>query len=272
MMISRQNLGQFGILMLLMVSFFAIPNQTMAQHGHGMVSPVGASAPGLLQTAYMSTDQVNWGQSQTTSHGNAVQHATYYSPVPAGAPPTSRYLNAEQMVNSRVPRGNDIMATDQHTLLQYRRIYRNGSTPQPQELVGQWNGVNKGIVEVAGYGQFIKDIQVGVNGQLHGDNVQVSQVKPGQLRLDGWQPKFDYQTGDYERRGSFAVQAPNGRGFFGHGVTFSYADGNNLHSDPARLLEDQVVKVDGNHMIGRAVAKFGPVKIPLAYFVLEKRQ
>ena len=136
------------------------------------------------------------------------------------------------------------MATNQHTLLQYRRMYRNGTTPNPHELVGQWNGVNKGIVQIAGYGQFVKDIQVVGNGQIYGDNIQVSQVKPGQVRLDGWQPKFDHRTSDYERRGRFHVQPANGRGFFGHGTTLSYADGGNPQGDPARLLLDQVVRID----------------------------
>jgi len=151
-------------------------------------------------------------------------------------------------------------------------MYRNGTTPQAHELAGQWKGVNKGIVQIAGYGQFIKDIQAGPNGEFHGDNVQVSQVKPGLVRLDGWQPKFDYQTSNYERLGKFQVQAANGRGFFGHGATLSYADGGNAKGDPAKLLQDQVVRIDHNHMIGRAVAKFGPIKIPIAYFVLERRE
>ena len=176
------------------------------------------------------------------------------------------------MVNSRSPRRGDLMETNQHTLFQYRRLYRGGTTPQPHELVGQWNGVNKGIVQIAGYGQFIKDIQVSPNGQIFGDNIQVSQVKPGQVRFDGWQPNFDHRTSDYERIGKFQVQTASGRGFFGHGATLSYADGGNPKGDPSRLLLDQVVRIDGNHMLGRAVAKFGPIRIPLAYFVLERRE
>ena len=176
------------------------------------------------------------------------------------------------MVNSRVPRGVDRQATDQHTLLQYRRLYRSGTSPHPAELVGQWNGVNKGIVEVAGYGQFIKEIRVDANGHLYGDNVQVGQVKSSQVRLNGWQPKFDHATSDYERRGRFAIQRPTNRGFFGRGATFSYADGGNPDGDAARLLKDQVVKLNDHQMIGRAVVEFGPIEIPLSYFVLERRQ
>ena len=272
MMISRQNYGLLSFFTLLLVSLFAVPNQIIAQQRY-RTSPVGASAPGRLQPAYMPPQNYSQGSMvQTGPESSVYSQANYYPNSHAVSAPANRYEHAEQMVNTRTPRRNDIMAIDQHTLFQYRRVYRNGSTPQPHELLGQWNGVNKGIVEIAGYRQFVKDIQIGGNGQFRGDNIQVGQVKLDQLRLDGWQRKFDYQASDYLRRGSFAVQAPSGRGAFGHGVTFSYADGNNPHNDPARLLVDEVVKVDGNHMIGRAVAKFGPIKIPLAYFVLEKRE
>ena len=136
-MISRQNYCHCALLLVALVTLLANPHQTQAQY-YGYAAgasspPVGATAPGLLQSAHYPPAQV--------------------------APPSSRYENAEQMVNSRVPRGVDRQATDQHTLLQYRRLYRSGTTPHPAELVGQWNGVNKGIVEIAGYGQFIKDIR-----------------------------------------------------------------------------------------------------------------
>ena len=251
MMISRENYSHCAILLLIVLAIlFADPRQSQAQY-YGYAAgasspPVGATAPGLLQSAHYPPAQV--------------------------APPASRYENAEQMVNSRVPRGADLQATDQHTLLQYRRLYRSGTSPQPAELVGQWNGVNKGIVQIAGYGQFIKDIRVGPNGHIHGDNVQVGQVKPSQVRLNGWQPKFDNATSDYARRGRFAIQRPTGRGFFGRGATFAYADGGNPDGDPARLLKDQVVKLNDHQMIGRAVVEFGPIEIPLSYFVLERRQ
>jgi len=168
--------------------------------------------------------------------------------------------------------GHDPMDTSNRGLLHYRRLYQNGTTAQPHELVGQWNGVNKGIVEIVGYGQFIKDIRPDGNGQVFGDNIQVKQVQANQVRLDGWEPIVDYRANGIERRGSFQLQPPSGRGYFGQGTTFSYADGMNPKKDPARLLVDEVVKIDDQHMLGRAVAKFGPLRIPLAYFVLERRQ
>ena len=73
-----------------------------------------------------------------------------------------------------------------------------------------------------------------------------------------------------QRKGQFAVQSPSHRGPFGRGVVFSYRDGGNAKNDPARLLQDKVMKVDHNHMIGRATANFGPIRIPLSYFMLER--
>ncbi len=282
--------------MIIVAGMFVLPNQSSAKQAYGFSSSgvPTTSAPGRLQPAYIPASQMSYDQPQVayhspqqTNHVSATTHTpTYAVPVQPGQTAASQIVSPAGQYHSpkqynldaplgpsvRVPRGNDLMATDQHRLLQYRRMYRNGTTPHPSELNGQWNGVNKGIVEIAGYGQFIKDIQVDGNGQGYGDNVQVKQVKPGQVRFNGWQPKYDLAAKDYERRGSFAVQRANGRGFFGHGHTFSYADGNNSAKDPARLLEDQVVKIDDNHMLGRAVAKFGPIKIPIAYFVLERRE
>lgn len=264
-MISRQNNRICGILTLLLTCLSA--NQ---------ISQAQTSAPGLLQPAYMPTAQAM--DPQTISQQPQMTHLAqpvqppYYPKTQVDSPAPNYYSDAQRMVNSRTPRKSDLMAIDQHSLFQYRRMYRSGTTPQPHELAGQWNGVNKGIVQAVGFGQFVKDFQVSPNGQVFGDNIQVSQVKPGQVRLNGWKQKFDYQASDYERIGKFAVQPANGRGFFGRGATLSYADGGNPKGDPAELLQDQVVRLDANHMLGRAVAKFGPLKIPLAYFVLERRE
>jgi hypothetical protein len=36
------------------------------------------------------------------------------------------------------------------------------------------------------------------------------------------------------------------------------------------LIVDKVVKIDENHLLGRAVARIGLVQVPLAYFMLER--
>ena len=203
------------------------------------------------------------------SSAQATSHHGWTAPqgfVPSNRPPIT-YKQAKNF---------DVMDITGHGLLHYRRIYSQGTTPQPHELAGQWKGVNRGIVEIAGYNQFIKDIHY-KNGQLVGDNIQVQQVPSGKVRLQGWQPLPAPQNGRYQpdalqRVGKYAVQAPDYRGSFGRGAIFSYRDGGNAKNDPAKLLMDRVVKIDDNHMIGRATANFGPVRIPISYFVLERVQ
>ncbi len=164
--------------------------------------------------------------------------------------------------------GVDMMDTRNFSLLDYRRILVNGETPTAEELCGRWRGVNKGIVTLVGYGQFVKEI--GIDGEAcFGDNVQVHQVSAECLRALGWQPKIA-ADGLVERRGKFQIRPANGRGPFGHAATFSYRDGGNPKSDAVRLIVDKVVKVDENHLLGRATARFGLIDIPLAYFMLER--
>lgn len=164
--------------------------------------------------------------------------------------------------------GVDMMDTRNFSLLDYRRILVNGETPTVEELRGRWRGVNKGVVTLVGYGQFIKEI--GIEGEAcFGDNVQVHQVSAECLRALGWQPKIA-ASGLVERRGRFQIKPADGRGPYGHAATFSYRDGGNPKSDPVRLLVDKVVKVDENHLLGRATARFGLIDIPLAYFMLER--
>jgi len=164
----------------------------------------------------------------------------------------------------------DLMNTKNFRLKDYRRMFRCGQTPTSADLVGRWRGVNKGIVEFAGYRQFIKEIKPECCS-LSGDNIMVHQVSNDLLRCCGWQAKSDPASWDgYERKGKFAIGGAGGIGPFKHGVVFSYRKGGNRKLDPVRLLVDRVVKIDDNHLLGRATANFGPLRIPLAYFVLER--
>ncbi len=163
----------------------------------------------------------------------------------------------------------DIMNTSHFRLVDYRRMFVNGSTPTEAELVGNWRGVNKGIVELVGYKQFIKEITPD-GCAISGDNIMVHQLDNCHLRSLGWEPKADGFNGQLQRRGKFAIEPPKGTGTFKHGVVFSYRRGRNRKFDPVRLIVDKVVKIDDNHLLGRATANFGPLQIPVAYFVLER--
>ena len=162
----------------------------------------------------------------------------------------------------------DFMDTQNFSLLDYRRMFRSGSTPTSEEMIGSWRGVNKGIVQLVGYGQFIKEI-VPSGCIVMGDNIKVNQVSQDMLNVLGWQPKID-ERGQLERQGKFVVLPPRGLGAFKHGAVISYARGGNRRTDPVRLLVDKVVKLDDDHLLGRATAKFGPIQIPVAFFVLER--
>ena len=162
------------------------------------------------------------------------------------------------------------MDTRNFRLKDYRRMFKQGQTPTSADLVGYWRGVNKGIVELAGYKQFIKEI-LPQDCQLSGDNIMVHQVSNDLLRCCGWQAKSDPCSSDgLERRGKFAILPARGIGPFKHGVVFSYRKGDNRRRDPVRVLVDRVVKIDDNHLLGRVTANFGPIRIPLAYFMLER--
>ena len=147
---------------------------------------------------------------------------------------------------------------------------KSGPTPQPTELLGSWRGVNKGVATMAIDRQFIKEFYL-VNGQVFGDNVSVRQVADSQLLRCGWQPIVNQQTGQPHRQGRFRVECPQGHGAFRHGLVLNYAAGGNGR-DPSRLIWDQVVKLDDNHMLGRATIRVGLAKVPVAFFVLERIQ
>ena len=187
----------------------------------------------------------------------------------------TRFRTEGAVWRSRLQRPNsqgsvDIMDTRNFTLLDYRKMFRESRTPQPHELVGQWRGVNKGIVELVGYRQFIKEVTP-TPCHLTGDNILVEQVSNDVLRSIGWSPiAGPPEQGYVSRVGLYQVQAPRGRGAFKHGVIFSYRDGDNKKTDPARLLVDKLVVLDSNHLLGRVTANFGPIQIPLSYFTLER--
>ena len=165
--------------------------------------------------------------------------------------------------------GSDLMDVRNFRLRDYREMFLSGRAPTASEMQGTWKGVNKGIVRLVGYKQFIKEIKP-CGCMTVGDNVQVHQVSNELLRCCGWQPKTKQRTGQFRRLGKFVVHAPDCRGRFGHGVTFSYRDGGNGRCNPTGLIVDKVVMLDHNHMLGRATIRLGLVQIPVAYFMLER--
>ena len=104
-----------------------------------------------------------------------------------------------------------------------------------------------------------------MNGHIFGDNILVHQDRGP----NAWRPRRDH-GGNLSRQGKFLVQGPRGRGAFRHALNLDYSRGGNRPLDPANLVMDQVVKLDDHHMLGRASVRIGLIKIPLAFFVLER--
>lgn len=231
------------------------------------------SSAGLISQASPYSNAVI-DQYQSLFNGQSAGSFSFAQPLEITA--SQNFVSPEQIyqpvVQPQQIATNDILDTRNYSLLELRRIFQTGRTPQPHEMVGYWRGVNKGIVELVGYRQFIKEILPSNNGVISGDNIQVGQVNQDLLRSLGWQPKIDPLTGAIERRGKFAIHPSDGRGAFGNGAVFNYRNGGNRLTDPSNVLVDKVVILDANHMLGRATANFGPVQIPLAYFILERIQ
>lgn len=179
---------------------------------------------------------------------------------------TGQYIEQPAFYDDFTSYNVDLMDTDSFTLRDYRRLYMTGSTPSQAELVGTWRGINKGIVTLFGYNDFIKDIQYTECG-VFGDNHEVDS--------DPWSNNCDSTARlDFSRiqqdNDRFKVKSANCVGRFGHGTIFSYREGGNRRFAAANLLVDKVVKIDDCHLIGRVTARTLVGPVPIAYFVLER--
>ena len=161
------------------------------------------------------------------------------------------------------------MNVDNFRLLQYRRMMKSGQRLQPDELLGSWRGVNKGIATWAIDDQFVKHFRR-EGGQVYGGNISVHQVPNDQLAQSGWRPINDQSFGSQKRELDFLVQTPKRKRARKKGVVLNYRKGGNRMMDPTKLILDELVRLDENHLLGRATVRLGPIKIPVAYFVLER--
>jgi hypothetical protein len=140
--------------------------------------------------------------------------------------------------------------------------------PTPAALHGQWQGINRGMgLSLAGVGQFIKDFDTQASGCDsvigRGSNILVEQVPIEQLACHGWQPRIDRRTGDFHRRGDFAIVAREA-------TVLDYSMGSNPGWDPARWLVDDLVQVDEDLLLGRAYLQWGRLRVPVSYFTLQR--
>jgi len=147
-----------------------------------------------------------------------------------------------------------------------RMLIESCPAPNPQELHGQWIGINKGFgPALVGLTQDVKQFKPIRSQCADGNNLMVEQVPICDLRSHGWQPKLSILTKEKQELGNFAVSQTCGD------LELDYSKAQNRWFDPARYLVDELVQVDDGLLLGRANLQFGCVRIPLAYFTLSRR-
>jgi len=141
--------------------------------------------------------------------------------------------------------------------------------PCPSSLDGSWLGINRGIGSaIAGKTQYIKELHADSSRPCaigYGSNILVERLPVELLHHQGWRPLVDRKTGCVKRQGRYAIVA--------RGKTeLDYSLGENPFWEPSRFLVDEIVQIDDGLLLGRAYFKFGYVRIPVAYFALERLQ
>ncbi len=145
-----------------------------------------------------------------------------------------------------------------------RELMNTCAAPDRSLLIGAWKGINKGLgPAIANLTQDTKVFESS-GDCIHGYNISVVQVPIDRLECDGWRPKFDAKSGEVETIGNFIVQVNQRSG----SVELDYSIADNVWNDPSKVLIDELVMIDENLLLGRANAKIGLLKIPIAYFVL----
>lgn len=267
--------------------FPAATSEESSSGGHWMIEPINYFvSPAFISPAQFFADPAGWLDLFSNHLVLTLADFKSLAAGPSNRPNRAQMLLAdfrtqdapsldftdssdiESGILTQIPMSHPAMDVNRHSLRYYRNLMRCGQTPRPEEMVGMWRGVNKGVATVAIDRQFIKEFYY-VGGCLFGDNIAVCQVDPCSLPNAGWQPIIDSCTGEFRRQGRFAVECPQGCGPFRHGMVLNYAAGGNGR-DPSRRVWDQVVKLDDNHLLGRATIRVGFVKVPVAFFVLER--
>jgi len=144
-------------------------------------------------------------------------------------------------------------------------LMENSPAPTVEQLSGKWRGINKGLgAALVNLTQDIKEFQVD-GSCVHGNNISVKQVPIDHLERCGFEAEVDKDTCQPKRNGNFIVcrdADPN------QPLRLDYTIAENKWNDPSKVLVDKLVSIDDDLLLGRAYAKIGLVKIPVAYFVL----
>jgi hypothetical protein len=146
-----------------------------------------------------------------------------------------------------------------------------GATPDPAELAGwEWRGLNLGpVAPLTPFQKFVKGFYRTPGGEVFGYNLPV--VQDGPRRPWRAKPSDD----EPKRFGFFVVDRvdpTSADNAYLHALLLDYGRGGNPLLDVSRPLRDYVVALEGGLFLGKAYYALGPARVPLGFFVLERRR
>ena len=148
--------------------------------------------------------------------------------------------------------------------------FEGGQAPSISNLTGhEFRGCNTAwIASLLGFRKFVKAF-FDAEGRPYGCNTPVEQNG-----LDG-----DWIARPSEARpkrfGFFSVEPAAGSGRHQNAALLDYSQGRNSLFQPARLLRDYIVRGSADSddlLLGKAYVALGPLRVPVSYFVLERRR
>ena len=149
-----------------------------------------------------------------------------------------------------------------------RHIMKTFPPPCREDLHGVWIGLNRGVgPALLGISQFAKEFWT-IDTNPHGDNITMIQCDPEHWGCAcAWKPQLD--AGALDRHGNYRVIRSRCRLPFRDAVELDYSLAPNGRS-PERFIVDQLVQIDGNHLLGFAMVQLGKLRIGGFYFVLRR--
>lgn len=153
-------------------------------------------------------------------------------------------------------------------------LFVRGETPDEGALPGwEWRGQNLGpVAPFTPFQKFIKGFYRDAAGRTWGYNIPVVQDGPARP----WQARPSEEAP--RRYGFFLVDRvdPTGRdNAYLHALLLDYGRGRNPLLDVTKGLRDYVVRVEPGKddlLLGKAYYALGPARVPLGFFLLERRR
>ncbi len=172
--------------------------------------------------------------------------------------------------STQVPSNALALASRPHHEL--HSLMKTCPAPTEQDLLGRWQGVNKGYAAAClGIHQDVKFFEVR-RGQTSGFNILVKQVTLKELTTQGWQPQIERSSGAPRTMGNFVVSHRSATSSSDHDrLVLDYTQSGNAPFDPSRFLIDELVLIEPGLMLGRVRVKLGSIEWPIAYFALSRQ-